>query len=46
MTKVIGAQMSKVKALRDKGLAEHNGGKHGDSLKSLHEAMEILGISH
>lgn len=38
--------MSKVKALRDKGLAEHKAGKHGDSLRSLHEAMKILGISH
>lgn len=38
--------MSKVKALRDKGLAEHNAGKHGNSLKTLHEAMKILGISH
>ena len=43
---ISGAQMSKVKALRDKGNAEHSGGKHGDSIKSLHEAMAILGISH
>ncbi len=46
MTKISGAQMSKVKALRDKGNAEHSGGKHGDSIKSLHEAMKILDISH
>ena len=45
-TKITDAQMSKVKALRDKGLAEHKAGKHGDSLKILHEAMKILGISH
>ncbi len=38
--------MGKVKALRDKDLAEHKAGKHGDSLKSLHGAMKILGISH
>ena len=46
MTKITDTQMSTVKALRDKGLAEHNGGKHGDSLKTLHEAMKILGIAH
>ncbi len=46
MTKISTEQMSKVKALRDKGNAEHNGGKHGDSIKSLHEAMKILDISH
>ncbi len=44
--KISDAQMTKVKALRDKGHAEHNGGKHGDSLNTLHEAMKILGISH
>ena len=46
MTKISDAKMSKVKALRDKGNAEHSGGKHGDSIKSLHEAMTILGIAH
>jgi len=40
------AQMSEVKALRDKGHAEHKGGKHGESIDSLHKAMEMLGISH
>lgn len=46
-TSTIGAaQMTKVKALRDKGNAEHSGGKHGDSISSLHEAMTILGIAH
>ena len=44
--KISDSQMSKVKALRDKGSAEHKGGKHGDSIKSLHEALKILGISH
>ena len=46
MTQISEAETSKVKALRDKGHADHNGGKHGDSIKSLHEAMKILGISH
>ncbi len=40
------AQMTKVKALRDKGDGEHSGGKHGDAINSLHEAMTILGIAH
>jgi hypothetical protein len=40
------AQMSEVKALRDKGDAEHKSGKHGDSINSLHKAMEMLGIAH
>ena len=40
------AQMTQVKALRDKGAAEHTAGQHGDSINDLHEAMKILGISH
>ena len=43
---VSAAQMSEAKALRDKGNAEHKGGKHGESINSLHQAMKILGISH
>ena len=43
---VSAAQMSEVKALRDKGDAEHKAGKHGDSINSLHQALEILGIAH
>jgi hypothetical protein len=39
-------QVAKVKELRDKGEALHNSGKHGDSIKELHQAMEMLGISH
>lgn len=39
-------QLAKVEGLRDKGAALHKNGKHGDSVKELHEAMEILGISH
>ena len=44
--KLSGAQMSKVKGLRDTGSAQHKGGKHGDAIGSLHEAMKILGIAH
>jgi hypothetical protein len=29
-----------------KGLAMQKAGKHGDSIKTLHGAMEKLGISH
>ncbi len=46
MSKLDKMQMSKIKALRDKGNEQHKNGQHGDSLKSLHEAMKILGISH
>lgn len=46
MANLGGAQMSKVKELRDRGDAQHKGGKHGDAIGSLHEAMKILGIAH
>ncbi len=36
------AQMSEVKALRDKGDAEHKAGSHGDSVKNLAKAMRII----
>ena len=37
-------QMTEVKALRDKGDALHRSGKHGESIKVLHEAIKILGV--
>ncbi len=37
-------QMTEVKALRDEGDALHKGGKHGESIKALHEALKILGV--
>ncbi len=37
-------QMTEVKALRDKGDALHKSGKHGESIKALHEAIKILGV--
>ncbi len=40
------AQSAKVMKLRDAGEAQHNSGKHSDSIKELHQALEILGISH
>ncbi len=38
-------QMAEVKALHDKGLALHKSGKHGESIKVLHEATKILGVA-
>lgn len=37
-------QMSKVKELRAQGEAEHKAGKHAESVKSLGEAKEMLGV--
>ena len=45
-SKVSSTQMTRAKALRNKGLAEHKAGRHGQSLNTLHEAMRILGVSH
>ncbi len=45
-TKVGAAEMSTAKALRDTGDGQHKAGQHGASIKSLHEAMKILGVSH
>lgn len=40
------AQMSEIKAARDKGERMHKSGKHGESLKVLHEALKKLGVEH
>ena len=37
-------QMTKVKALRDKGAAFHKSGNHGEAVKALHEALKILEV--
>ena len=39
-------QSAQVKKLRDTGEAQHNSGKHGESIEELHRALEILGIPH
>lgn len=44
--KVSATQLAKAKSLRDTGESLHKSGKHGDSLKALHEAMEILKVKH
>ncbi len=38
-------QMTEVKVLRDKGVALHKSGKHGESIKALHAATKILGVA-
>ena len=43
-TKVAGAELDKVKALRAEGEKAHKEGKHSDSMKALGEAKKILGI--
>ncbi len=37
-------QIAEVIALRDKGMALHKDGKHGESIKALHAATKILGV--
>ena len=43
-TKVAGAELDKVKALRAEGEKAHKEGKHSDSMKALGEAKKLLGI--
>lgn len=38
-------QLSEVTKLRAEGEAQHKGGQHADSVKSLNKAKEILGIN-
>lgn len=38
------SQMAKVKELRASGEQLHKAGKHGESVKALREAMQILGV--
>ena len=44
VTGLSAAQMTKVKTLRDEGMSLHKSGKHGASIKALHEATHILGV--
>ncbi len=43
-SKLSGADLDKVKALRADGEKAHKAGKHGDSMKALGEAKKMLGI--
>jgi len=46
MSKMDSKKMSMAKEAAEKGLALHKAGKHGESLKVLHQAMDSLGIKH
>ena len=46
MSKMDDKKMSMAKDAATKGLALHKAGKHKESIKVLHGAMETLGISH
>jgi hypothetical protein len=37
-------QVAEVTALRDQGEAEHNAGKHAESVATLQKAKDILGL--
>jgi hypothetical protein len=43
-TKLAGAELAKVKALRADGEKAHADGKHSESMKALGEAKKLLGI--
>ena len=43
-TALTSEQVEEVKSLRDKGEAEHNAGKHAESVATLQQAKEILGL--
>jgi hypothetical protein len=45
-SQISAADKAQVKALRDSGDQMHKSGKHGGSLKALHQAIKILGIKH
>ena len=46
ISKLSKEKMMMGKEMSAKGLALHKAGKHGESLKVLHEALEALGIKH
>jgi hypothetical protein len=46
ISKLSKEKMTMGKEMSAKGLALHKAGKHGESLKVLHEAMKSLGIKH
>ena len=43
-TSLSAEQVDQVKALRDKGETEHLAGNHADSVATLQEAKDILGL--
>lgn len=38
------AQLEEAKSLRDQGQAQHEAGQHGESVKTLQKAKDILGL--
>jgi hypothetical protein len=46
MSKMDGNKMSMAREAAAKGLALHQAGRHGESLKGMHAAMKALGIKH
>ena len=46
LSKMDNKKMSMAKDAAAKGLALHKAGKHGESIKVLHAAMEANGIKH
>ena len=46
MSKLDKGKMMMAKEASAKGLALHKAGKHGESLKALHQSMKELGIKH
>ncbi|MDH3669793.1 MAG: hypothetical protein OES46_01345 [Gammaproteobacteria bacterium] len=43
-TKLSATQLAEVQRLRDEGERLHKAGNHGESVKALAEAMDMLGI--
>lgn len=43
-TRLSGAELDKVKALRAEGEKFHKAGKHAESMKALGEAKQLLGL--
>ena len=46
MSNMDGSNLTMAKEAAAKGLALHQAGKHGESLKGMHAAMKALGIKH
>ena len=46
MSKLDDSKMSMAKDAAASGLALHKAGKHGESIKVLHAAMDALGVKH
>ncbi len=46
LAKMSNMKMPMIEKASANGLALHKAGKHGESIKVLHQAMEMLGIKH